>query len=142
VGVSLQNRGGHSYKMFAIDYKFHNWANIQSPDQRMKYSNNHRINAGVEYIPNYRTSRNYFQRMQYQIGGYYEKSNMLINGKGISEIGATAGLVFPLKNNYTQIFLSADMGRRGGAGLIQENYVRINFGASINQLWFLKWAYQ
>ncbi|MDR1340976.1 MAG: hypothetical protein LBK58_13125 [Prevotellaceae bacterium] len=141
-GFSIQNHSGHSYKMLAVDYKFHNWANIKSPDNRMKYSDNHRVNAGVQYIPNYRTSRKYFQRVQYQLGAYFEKSNQVVNGKRISEMGATAGMVFPLKNNYTQIFFSADLGRRGGASLINENYIRINLGVSVNQLWFIKWAYQ
>jgi hypothetical protein len=142
IGFALQNNSGHSYKMLAVDYKFHNWANIQSPDKRMRYADNHRINAGIEYIPNYRTPRNYLQRVQYQLGAYYEKSNLVINGKRISEMGATAGIVLPLKNDYTQIFLSADAGRKGGTGLINEKFVRINLGVSINQLWFIKWAYQ
>ncbi|MDR1583570.1 MAG: hypothetical protein LBS55_10015 [Prevotellaceae bacterium] len=142
IGFAMQNNGAHSYKMLAVDYKFHNWANIKVPDLRMQYANNHRINAGIEYIPNYRTPKNYFQRIQYQLGAYFENSNVIIYGKRISEIGATAGVVLPLKNNYTQIFLSADLGRRGGTGLINENYVRINLGVSVNQLWFIKWAYQ
>ncbi|MDR1593315.1 MAG: hypothetical protein LBS43_02365 [Prevotellaceae bacterium] len=141
-GFSLRNNSGHSYKMIAVDYKFHNWANIKSPDLRMQYSNSHRVNAGVEYIPNYRTPRNYVQRMQYQLGAYFEKSNLIINGKKIREMGATAGVILPLKNNFTQIFVSADFGRRGGAGLINENFIRINLGVSVNQLWFIKWAYQ
>jgi hypothetical protein len=141
-GFALRNNSGHSYKMIAVDYKFHNWSNIKSPDLRMQYSDNHRVNAGIEYIPNYRTPRNYLQRVQYQLGAYFEKSNLIINGKKIREMGVTAGLVLPLKNNYTQIFVSADLGRRGGAGLINENYIRINLGVSVNQLWFIKWAYQ
>jgi hypothetical protein len=142
IGFSWLNNSGHSRKMIAVDYKFHNWSKLKSPDLRMQYANNHRINAGVEYIPNYRTPRNYMQRVQYQLGAYFEKSNMIINGRRITETGATAGMVFPLKSNYTQIFLSADLGRRGGAGLINENYIRINLGVSVNQLWFIKWAYQ
>jgi hypothetical protein len=142
VGFSIQDYSANSYKMFAIDYKFHNWANIKSPDLRMKYSNNHRVNAGIEYIPNYRMPKYYLQRMQYQLGAYFEKSNLIINGKRISEMGVTAGMIFPLKNNYTQIFVSADLGRRGGMGLIDENYIRINLGVSVNQMWFIKWAYQ
>jgi hypothetical protein len=142
IGFAVQNSSGHSYKMLAVDYKFHNWANIKSPDKRMQYANNHRINAGIEYIPNYRTPRNYLQRVQYQVGAYFEKSNLIINGKKISEIGATAGVILPLKNNYTQIFFSAEVGRRGGSGLINEDFIRINLGVSVNQLWFIKWAYQ
>jgi hypothetical protein len=142
IGFSLKDNSGHSSKMIAVDYKFHNWANIKSPDLRMQYDNNHRVNLGVEYIPNYRTPRNYFQRVQYQLGAYFEKSNLVINGKKITDKGVTAGIVLPLKNNYTQIFLSADLGRKSGAGLINENYVRINLGVTVNQLWFIKWAYQ
>jgi hypothetical protein len=142
IGFALQNSTGRSYKMLAIDYKFHNWGNIKSPDNRMKYTDNHRINAGAEYIPNYRTPRNYFQRVQYQAGVYFEKSHQLVNGKNIKEMGATIGAIFPLKNNYTQIFFSTDVGRRGGAGLINEEFIRINLGVSVNQLWFIKWAYQ
>ncbi|MDR2287130.1 MAG: hypothetical protein LBE04_06615 [Prevotellaceae bacterium] len=141
-GFSIQNYDGRSYKMFAIDYKFYNWANIKSPDLRMKYSDNHRVNVGVEYMPNYRMPRYYMQRVQYQLGAYFEKSNLVINGQRISEMGLTAGMIFPLKNNYTQIFASADVGRRGGSGLMIENYIRINLGVSVNQMWFIKWAYQ
>jgi hypothetical protein len=141
-GVTIQNRSGRSYKILAIDYKFHNWANIKAPDNRMRYDNNHRINFGVEYIPNYRTPRHYFQRIQYQAGAHFEKSHQVINGKNISEMGATIGAVFPLKSNYTQIFFSAGVGRRGGPGLINEDFIRINLGVSVNQLWFIKWAYQ
>jgi hypothetical protein len=142
IGFTVQKSSGHSYKMLAVDYKFHNWSNIKSPDNRMEYVDNHRINAGTEYIPNYRTPRNYFQRVQYQAGVYFEKSHQFINGKNIREMGATIGAIFPLKNNYTQIFFSAEAGRRGGEGLINEEFIRINLGVSINQLWFIKWAYQ
>jgi hypothetical protein len=141
-GFSIQNSSGHSYKMLTVDYKFHNWANIKSPDFSMQYDNAHRVNAGIEYVPNYRTPRIYLQRIQYQVGAYFERSNLVINGKKMMEMGVTAGMVFPLQNNYTQIFLSADLGHKGGAGLINENYIRINLGVSVNQMWFIKWVYQ
>jgi hypothetical protein len=141
VGFAIQNTKGHSYRLFSIDYKFHNWANIKSPDQRMRYADNHRINSGIGYVPNIRTPKNYFQRIQYQLGAYYEKSNMVINGNRLSEMGATGGIILPLRSSYTQIFLSADYGRKSGDGLIRENFFRINFGVSLNQTWFMKWEY-
>jgi hypothetical protein len=140
-GAALQTVRGRSYGVFSIDYRFGNWASIKSPDQRMHYANNHRINAGLAYVPNYRTPRNYFQRIQYQAGGYGEISNLIINGNRLMETGFTVGAVFPIKNNYSQIYFSADFGSRGGKGLINENYIRLNVGVSINQTWFLKWQY-
>jgi len=148
VGFSLLDRNGHGHRLFALDYKYHNWANIKSPDPRMQYADSHKVNAGIEYVPNYRTPRSYLQRVHYQVGGYFEKSNLVINGKKMTEMGVTIGAVFPLKNNVAQalsyqpkIFFSADFGRKGGIGLINENYIRINLGVSLNQVWFMKWFY-
>jgi hypothetical protein len=140
-GAALQNMAKRSYRSLSVDYRFGNWSAITSPDSRMRYVNNHRISAGAAYVPNYRTPRTYFQRVQYQAGVYYAASNMIIGGNTLTEKGITAGLVFPLKNSQTQLFLSADAGRKSGDMLIGENYVKVNFGVSINQQWFMKWFY-
>lgn len=141
-GLSYQSVDGRSHKVFSIDYRFNNWANIKSPDNRMKYDNSHRVNAGVAITPNYRTPRNYFQRIQYQLGGYYEKSHLVINGHNVNEMGVTVGALFPIKADRTQIFFSADFGHRGGKGLINENFLTLNLGISMNQMWFTKWFYE
>ena len=141
VGAALQNTARRSYRSLSVDYRFRNWGAITSPDSRMKYVNNYRIGAGASYVPNYRTPRTYFQRVQYQAGVYYATSNMIIGGSTITEKGITAGFIFPLKNSLTQLFLSADVGRKSGDMLIKENYVKVNFGVSMNQQWFMKWFY-
>jgi len=140
-GFSVQNIKGSSYRVFSIDYKLMNWGDVKSYDKQTKYSNSHRINAGLEYIPNYRTPRNYFQQVEYQLGGYYEKSNLVINNNNLSEYGLTAGVVLPLKNSSNVVFVAADFGRRGGKRLINENFVNVNIGISLNQEWFFKWFY-
>lgn len=140
-GFSIQNVKGYSFKIFSIDYKFSNWDKIKSPEKSMSYQNSHRVNAGVMYVPNYRTPKKYFQRMQYQLGGYYEKSNLKIKGNNLSEKGVTVGAIFPIKNSLSQIAFSMDFGQRGGKGLINENFVMFNLAVSINQKWFEKWFY-
>ncbi|MDR0560449.1 MAG: hypothetical protein LBG92_09770 [Prevotellaceae bacterium] len=140
-GFSLQHIKGHSFRTLSIDYKFNNWGSIKSPDSKMKYTDSHKVSIGGSMIPNYRTPRNYFQKIQYQLGAYYEKTNMIINGNALHEAGITAGMVFSLKNNYTQLFLSGDFGRKSGNNLISENFVRITFGVTMNQQWFMKWFY-
>ena len=140
-GFALQSSKDRSYRALAIDYKFHKWSDIQSPDKRTHYTDSHRINAGVSYIYNYRTPRNYFQRIQYQAGVYYEKTNLIINGSNLMESGITAGMILPIKNSPTQLFFSTDFGYKGGNNLMGEKFVRLNLGVCMNQQWFVKWFY-
>ncbi|MDR2563390.1 MAG: hypothetical protein LBC98_05540 [Prevotellaceae bacterium] len=140
LGASLQKIRGRSHLIFAADYKFTDWGATPSPNKKVYYSANHRLNAGVQITPNYRTPRNYFQRMAYQAGGFYERSHLKIGGNNLIETGLSLGMIFPL-GRRTVLFLSADLAHRGGTMMINENYLRLNLGVSLNEAWFIKWAY-
>jgi hypothetical protein len=140
-GFAVQSSKDRTYRALSIDYKLQKWSDIQSPDQRTHYTDSHRINAGASYIYNYRTPRNYFQRIQYQAGLYYEKTNLIVHGSSLRESGITAGVILPIKNSPTQLFISTDFGYRGGNNLIGEKIARINLGVCMNQQWFVKWFY-
>ena len=139
-GASLQKIKGHSHLVFAADYRFTDWGATPSPNRQVYYKGNHKLNAGVQITPNYRTPRNYFQRIAYQAGGFYERSHINIGGNNLVETGLSLGMIFPL-GRRTVLFFSADLGRRGGTMLINENYLRLNLGVSLNETWFIKWAY-
>ncbi|MDR2423900.1 MAG: hypothetical protein LBD59_04150 [Prevotellaceae bacterium] len=72
---------------------------------------------------------------------YYEKTNLIIHGSNLIEGGVTAGVILPIKNSPTQLFISTDFGYRGGNNLIGEKIARINLGVCMNQQWFVKWFY-
>ena len=139
-GASLQKIKGRSHLVFAVDYKFTDRGATPSPEKKVYYGGNHRFNAGLQITPNYRTPRNYFQRIAYQAGGFYERSHLNIGGYNLNETGLSLGMILPL-GRRTAMFFSAELGHRGGTNLITENYLRLNMGISLNETWFIKWAY-
>jgi hypothetical protein len=142
VGASVQKIMGHSYSILALDYKFTDRSGFPSPEKGVYYKSSHRVSAGAQYTPNYRTPKNYFQRVAYQLGGFIDYPCMRINGSNLMETGVSLGMNFPLsKGSRTVMFFSADFVHRGGKNLINENYCRINLGVSLNETWFIKWVY-
>ena len=65
---------------------------------------------------------------------------MIVNNQAINDFGITFGLGLPLGNNFSNVNLGFELGRRGttNAGLVEEDYFRINVGLSLNDKWFRK----
>lgn len=139
-GGSFLQYSGHRRLFYALDYTFENWASIKSDVPRVYYENSHKINFGMQYTPNYRTPRNYIQRMEYQIGGYYNRTHLRIGSSNLHEAGMTMGVKLPLRNR-SRILLAADAGWRGGNGLINEKYLTFTLAVSMAETWFVKWVY-
>jgi hypothetical protein len=101
-------------------------------------------------VPDY-DSKSFLSRIQYKIGGYYGKSEIMYHaeagdaGKHLSDYGATLGFSVPLLfsgiyREAAHFHFSADIGARtpGISSLISENYYRFNFGFTLNNVWFVK----
>lgn len=140
VGGSLDRIVGHRKWVYAVDYMYQNWKDIAQPAPQVYNENAHRVSFGIQYTPNYRTPRNYMQRIDYQLGAFYHKSHLKIDGTNLQETGITLGANLPLKNRSV-IFLSADLGWKGGKRLIDESYVLFTAGVSLSEVWFMKWVY-
>jgi hypothetical protein len=82
--------------------------------------------------------------MSYRVGIKYINSYLSLFGNDINEYGISFGFGFPIKRSQTELDLSFEIGRRGTTkdGLIQENYVNIIFGVSIDEHWFHKRKYR
>jgi hypothetical protein len=62
-----------------VDYKKGEEIYILEDNQ---FQDSYRISAGGWYLPNYNNFRNYFSRVVYRYGAFYEKGNLSINGQG------------------------------------------------------------
>ncbi|AYN05432.1 MULTISPECIES: autotransporter outer membrane beta-barrel domain-containing protein [unclassified Flavobacterium] len=93
---------------------------------------------GGYYIPNYSSFSGYFNRVTYRAGIKYEKTALIINSERINDIGFTLGAGLPIPGSFSKVNLGMEFGKRGttSAGLIQENYVNISLGFSLNDKWF------
>ena len=129
---------------FGADYTQQQWSTssffgIENGIDREK------ISIGAEYTPS-RLSNNIFKMMSYRAGGYYASPYTEIKGqKGCEEIGVSAGISLPFFNNnnrssHATLHLSGQFIHMEpkSAGMIAENYLRINLGITFNESWFAK----
>ncbi len=104
-----------------------------------------KISIGAEYAPG-RLSSNIFKMITYRAGAYYAQPYTELNGKkGCEEYGVSAGLSLPFLNNnnrnsHATLHLSGQFIHMEpkSAGMIAENYFRINLGITFNESWFIK----
>lgn len=136
--------GNELYWMVGADFRYANWSSFTSPLNSDPLGDSWRFNVGAQITPKYDDVKNYMARIQYRLGGYYGKSEVLVNGKNLSDAGGTLGLGFPLKTMRLfrgSLNLTGNFGSRTStdASAIKENYYRVTFGFVLNDYdWFVK----
>ena len=150
--------GGLAYRYndrltIGADYTYQQWSTSTFFDQgetdkddRISTGTDRcKISLGAEYSPN-EVSKNLLKMMSYRAGIHYAQPYTKINGKeGCDEYGVSAGFSLPLynsNNNYSHgtLHISGQFIhlRPRSAGLITENYLRLNIGITFNENWFMK----
>lgn len=104
--------------------------------QGMDFNNRMKFALGGEYVP--RLRGNYFQRVAYRLGAYYNQDYLNIKGNSLKEYGVTAGLGFPTAEGKTIINVGFEWKHRNAVPqpLITENFFNITLGVNFNELWF------
>ncbi|MBC5836880.1 hypothetical protein [Flavobacterium muglaense] len=95
---------------------------------------------GGYFIPNYNSFSSYAKRIVYRGGLRYEKTGLVVNGESINDLGFTLGLGMPINGVFSNVNFGFEMGKKGttAASLVQENYMKISVGFSLNDKWFVK----
>ena len=126
-----------------LDFEYNTWSRFQpSFQQNITYEDSWKISGGIEYVP--KPSKNFFKRIIYRIGAYYDSGFFTIDGQQISEFGTSFGFSLPLKSAFSKINVSLEGGSRGTTvnGLIKENFFRSYISLTLNDKWFFKRKYQ
>lgn len=120
---------------------------IQFLGRSFANDNSYKISAGGWYLPNYNNFRNYFSRVTYRYGAYYEKGNLAFNGTNINKFAITGGMTLPFENKSANrmsgIDVGLELGQRGTLenNLIRQNFVNLKIGINFADRWFLKRLY-
>ena len=128
-----------------LDYK--KGETIQFLGQPFVYDNSYKVSAGGWYLPNYNNFRNYFSRVTYRYGAYYEKGSLAFNGTNINQFAITGGMSFPFENRSASrmsgIDLGLELGKRGTLdnNLIRQNFINLKIGINFADKWFNKRLY-
>ena len=106
----------------------------------IRYQDANSLALGGYFVPDYSSFANYLKRVTYRAGVRMENTGMIVNDKEINDFGITFGLGLPLGGSFSNLNLGFELGSRGTttADLIQENYLKVNVGLSLNDRWFRK----
>lgn len=108
------------------------------------YGNAYRVAVGGWYLPNYNNFRNYFSRVTYRYGAFYEKGHLEVHNTNINQFGLAFGASFPFQksniNRLSSLDLGIELGRRGTVknNLIRENFLNFTLGINFVNKWFEK----
>ncbi|MBW8360472.1 MAG: outer membrane protein transport protein [Weeksellaceae bacterium] len=139
---------GHNLRWFVgsqVDYR--KGETIQFVGQDFEYKDSYRISAGGWILPNANNFRNYFERIIYRYGAFYEKGNLNINNTDINKFGITFGATLPFKNTslnrMTGLDVGVELGKRGTLqnNLVNQNFINLKVGFNFADRWFQKRLY-
>ena len=135
---------GEDYKWFiGGEYSFQGLSSFENTflgADNIVYKDASSFALGGFYTPDHTSFTSYFKRITYRAGLRLDKSGMVVNDVDINNFGITFGLGLPLGRSFSNLNLGFELGRRGTtrANLIEESYLKINVGLSLNDRWFVK----
>lgn len=146
-GLGIGFKKGERINIVA-DFAITDWQKFVFMDNIEKYSNNYRISAGVNYVPEKYAAGNgaFWKRVNYRFGASYNTGYIQLNNNAlVSSYGITAGVGIPvgIGRLSSMVNISGQYGKMGPAdnSSLKENYWRVNFGFSFSDRWFMKFRY-
>jgi hypothetical protein len=127
-----------------FDYAQTKWSKGVIPGSAGYLDDTRSLRFGAEYIPDKYSNYSLARRMEYRVGGHFEESYLVIDGRQIKEYGVSFGVGIPLRKTYSKTNLYFDYSRRSGpagSGLHMENIFTIGASLNLFDIWFLERKY-
>ncbi len=149
VALPAKISGGISYEVLqklaiGVDFQYQDWSSFRDIDGQAitSYTEAFRIAVGGEIIPDFETNK-LSNVISYRFGVHLERTPFLINEQNVNDVGINFGASLPLNAFWglSHMNLGVTLGQRGNVenGLVRENYVKINFGFSLQDItWFTR----
>lgn len=150
LGIGYGNEGKWFYST-QVDYKKGQEAEFFG--RPMIFEDSYRISAGGWILPNYNDFRNYFSRVIYRFGAYYEKGSLNLtpynstSSSPVNKMAVTGGVYLPFANTNVNrlngIDLGFEVGKRGTSSnnMINQTFVNVKVGLNFADRWFQKRQY-
>lgn len=123
------------------DYYHAAWSKAKFPGKEDQLiTDQNRYSAGVEYIPDATSIRNYFKRVKYRAGIHHEDSYLTLNNHQIKENGISFGLGLPFTKSKSTANFAIEIGEKGTTDfkLVKNNYTKISLYLNFYDYWFVK----
>lgn len=145
-GISLQKTNKW---MIAADFRLGNWSQLAIDGVNQGLQNSWGASLGGQITPDISSINSYMKRVDYRFGLSYDKSYIRISDKDVKQMGLSFGLGLPLANSaqrtaFYKMNFTTEIGRRGTmeANTLQENYINLHLGFTINDQWFRRFKFQ
>ncbi len=132
---------GSNNRWFATaDINYQKWSEFRYLGDNPGLKDNLRVSLGGQFRPSSVDMGKYYQRINYRAGFRYERSYLEIKQTRINDFGISFGVGLPMKKSRSTMNIAVELGRQGNtdSDLIQENYMRLTIGTSLQERWFLK----
>jgi hypothetical protein len=143
---------GKDNKWYAgVDYSFQNALELSggvfNNYSKIDYDNYSKIAVGGFYTPKFNSITSYWDKITYRAGLKFENTGLLVDASGngtdftaINDFGISFGVGLPMSKQLSNLNIGFEIGKRGqtAKGLVQENYVNLRLGLSLNDKWFKK----
>lgn len=124
------------------DFSMQDWSKYESFGVKEKLANSYKFSAGGQYVP-------VEGRLNYRAGLKYAKTYLDLKSTSVNDMSVSVGMGIPLRlsqierrvaENRPMIHFTIEAGQRGTIenSLIKEQYLRLYFGLTLNELWFIK----
>ncbi len=117
-----------------------NFRNDAQPGDRLVNTN--RLAFGIQYIPNANSYNSWWKRLRYRAGLRLEDDPRALNGEQARRNAVTFGLGIPIilpRQQVSFLNFAVEMGKFGVPDVIDENYIQMTLGFSLNDnTWFYK----
>lgn len=129
--------------LVGADFNWQNWKGFTIGDVNDSLQDAWNVAIGGEYTPISTSISKYWKRITYRAGLRYSQTYLNLYGHSINEVGISFGIGLPLPRTLSTVNLGLEVGRGGTKkdNLIQESFINLSVGVSINERWFVKRKY-
>ena len=141
VGISFGKKNKFTT---GIDFISTKWSAAKIPGTTGYAADTRELLFGAEFIPDRFSNYNFFDRLEYRIGGHVGDNYLIINNEQIKEYGASIGIGLPLRRTFSKVNLFLDFTRKTGFqsySIHHENYLSAGFSLNLYDGWFVKRKY-
>ena len=114
-------------------------------NENVQFNDRFRTVLGGFIIPNINSYTNYFARITYRGGAFYERTPISVNGNDIQKYGITFGLGLPVgkASDPSEINIGLELGQQGTEknNLIKETFANLKLSFTLNDSWFQRRKY-
>jgi hypothetical protein len=144
-GISIQK---YNKWLVGADYRMGKWSDLSIGNENQQLQDTYGFSVGGQITPDINSIGSYFNRVDYRLGFTYDKTYVQLNDQDIKQMAITFGFGFPLassptRSSFYKMNFTTELGRRGALtnGLLQENYINLHLGFTLNDKWFRRFKF-